>query len=156
MDDNTDKLIKQIKRHEGNVMSNGKHEPYEDHLGYLTIGYGRLIDPEIKGGISESEAEMLLMNDLVAFMDTAKSYDWYAGLDDVRKGVIVNMLFNLGQPRFDLFKKFQACVAAGDYEGAAKEMLSGSKGGKSKWYKQVGNRAKELAEQMRTGKWQLY
>ncbi|MGB0818963.1 MAG: glycoside hydrolase family protein [Candidatus Puniceispirillaceae bacterium] len=150
MDDNTDKLIKQIKRHEGNVMNNGKHEPYEDHLGYLTIGYGRLIDPEIKGGISESEAEMLLMNDLVAFMDAAKSYSWYDSLDDVRKAVIVNMLFNLGQPRFNKFVAMHEALKAQNYATAAAEMLD------SRWAKQVKGRAKELAEQMRTGKWQLY
>tara|TARA_R100000353_G_scaffold42967_1_gene34275 strand:- start:1624 stop:2076 length:453 start_codon:yes stop_codon:yes gene_type:complete len=150
MDDNTDKLIKQIKRHEGNVMSNGKHEPYEDHLGYLTIGYGRLIDPEIKGGISESEAELLLMNDLVAFMDAAKSYSWYDSLDDVRKAVIVNMLFNLGQPRFNKFVAMHEALKAQNYATAAAEMLD------SRWAKQVKGRAKELAEQMRTGKWQLY
>lgn len=150
MDDNTDKLIKQIKRHEGNVMSNGKHEPYEDHLGYLTIGYGRLIDPEIKGGISESEAEMLLMNDLVAFMDAAKSYSWYDSLDDVRKAVIVNMLFNLGQPRFNKFVAMHEALKAQNYATAAAEMLD------SRWAKQVKGRATELAEQMRTGKWQLY
>tara|TARA_B100001939_G_scaffold342388_1_gene353455 strand:+ start:44 stop:496 length:453 start_codon:yes stop_codon:yes gene_type:complete len=150
MDDNTDKLIKQIKRHEGNVMNNGKHEPYEDHLGYLTIGYGRLIDPEIKGGISESEAEMLLMNDLVAFMDAAKSYSWYDSLDDVRKAVIVNMLFNLGQPRFNKFVAMHEALKAQNYATAAAEMLD------SRWAKQVKGRATELAEQMRTGKWQLY
>ena len=150
MDDNTDKLIKQIKRHEGNVMNNGKHEPYEDHLGYLTIGYGRLIDPEIKGGISESEAEMLLMNDLVAFMDAAKFYSWYDSLDDVRKAVIVNMLFNLGQPRFNKFVAMHEALKAQNYATAAAEMLD------SRWAKQVKGRAKELAEQMRTGKWQLY
>ena len=150
MDDNTDKLIKQLKRHEGNVMSNGKHEPYEDHLGYLTIGYGRLIDPEIKGGISESEAEMLLMNDLVAFMDAAKSYSWYDSLDDVRKAVIVNMLFNLGQPRFNKFVAMHEALKAQNYATAAAEMLD------SRWAKQVKGRATELAEQMRTGKWQLY
>ena len=150
MDDNTDKLIKQIKRHEGNVMNNGKHEPYEDHLGYLTIGYGRLIDPEIKGGISESEAEMLLMNDLVAFMDAAKSYSWYDSLDAVRKAVIVNMLFNLGQPRFNKFVAMHEALKAQNYATAAAEMLD------SRWAKQVKGRAKELAEQMRTGKWQLY
>lgn len=150
MDDNTDKLIKQLKRHEGNVMNNGKHEPYEDHLGYLTIGYGRLIDPEIKGGISESEAELLLMNDLVAFMDAAKSYSWYDSLDDVRKAVIVNMLFNLGQPRFNKFVAMHEALKAQNYATAAAEMLD------SRWAKQVKGRAKELAEQMRTGKWQLY
>ncbi|MGB0809972.1 MAG: glycoside hydrolase family protein, partial [Candidatus Puniceispirillaceae bacterium] len=62
MDDNTDKLIKQLKRHEGLVT-----HCYQDHLGYNTIGYGRLIEKGM-GGITEAEADYLLMNDLAKFM----------------------------------------------------------------------------------------
>ena len=50
---------KQIKRHEGFVSN-----AYKDSLGYLTIGYGRLIDKSKGGGISETEAEYLLANDV--------------------------------------------------------------------------------------------
>ena len=48
-----------IKKHEGCVL-----HCYEDHLGYMTIGVGRLIDKKKGGGITEDEAEYLLKNDI--------------------------------------------------------------------------------------------
>ena len=148
MDDSVDKLIKQIKKHEGSVKEKGKHTPYQDHLGYETIGYGRLIDPKIGGGLADHEAEYLLMNDLDTYMTAAKTYDWYAGLNDARKAVIVNMLFNMGQTNFNKFLKMKQALDEGDFSEAAKQMLE------SKWAKQVKGRAVELSKQMETGKWQ--
>ena len=152
--DETDKLIKQLKRHEGNVTKNGKHSPYKDHLGYLTVGYGRLIDPEMDGGISEVEAEYLLLNDVSRFIKEASQFEWFEGLNEPRKAVIVKMLFNLGLSNFNKFLKFKQAVASRDFEEAAKQMVTGSNGGKSLWAKQVKGRAYELAKQMETGKWQ--
>ena len=146
--DNADQMIKQLKRHEGLVT-----HCYQDHLGYNTIGYGRLIEKGM-GGITEAEADYLLMNDLTKFMKTAQSYDYFDKLNEPRKAVCINMLFNLGQSRYEGFQNFASALSAGHYEKAAEEMLSGSNGGKSRWYTQVGRRAEELAEQMRTGKWQ--
>lgn len=142
MDDNTDKLIKQLKRHEGIEL-----KPYKDTEGILTIGIGRNLEHR---GITEKEAEFMLMNDLAEFMETARSYVWYDSLNDVRKAVIVNMLFNLGHPRFNKFVAMQEALKAQNYATAAAEMLD------SRWAKQVKGRATELAEQMRTGKWQPY
>jgi len=144
MSESIDNLLQQLKKHEGFVS-----HAYQDHLGYWTIGYGRLIDKELGGGISEKEAEFLLATDLDKFFDTAKTYDWFAGLNDPRKAVIVNMLFNLGQPRFNKFVKFQAAVAAGDFTEAKTQMLN------SRWAAQVSQRAVELARQMETGEWQV-
>jgi len=146
--DDSDRMIEQIKRHEGCIL----HE-YKDHLGYSTIGYGRLIQ-EGKGGISEAEAQFMLMNDVAKFMKEAQSFDWFDGLNEPRKAVIVNMLFNLGLFNFNKFMKFKQAVADRDFEEAAKQMVTGSNGGKSLWAKQVKGRAYELAKQMETGKWQ--
>ena len=148
MDDSVDKLIKQLKKHEGSVKVKGKHVPYRDHLGYTTIGYGRLIDLDMGGGLADHEAEYLLMNDLDTYMTAAKTYDWYAGLNDARKAVIVNMLFNMGQTNFNKFLKMKQALDVGDHAEAAKQMLD------SKWAKQVKGRSEELAAQMETGKWQ--
>jgi len=148
MNDSVDRLIKQLKKHEGSVKEKGKHILYKDHLGYETIGYGRLISPEIGGGLSDHEAEYLLMNDLDTYMTAAKTYDWYAGLNDARKAVIVNMLFNMGQTNFNKFLKMKQALDNRDHAEAAKQMLD------SKWAKQVKGRSEELAKQMETGKWQ--
>jgi len=143
MKDNVDKLIHQLKKHEGLKLS-----AYEDTEGYITIGYGRMIDERIGGRISEQEAEFLLMNDIQKTMEEAKGFDFYEKLDPVRKGVVVNMLFNMGMPRFKTFVKFQQALVDGDYQKAADEMLN------SKWAKQVKGRAVELSKQMQKGEWQ--
>ena len=139
MMDGVDRMIEQIKRHEG-----VKLKPYHCTAGKLTIGVGRNIEDN---GISEREADFLLMNDLSAMADAAKSYEWYAGLNEPRKAVIINMLFNLGQPRFDKFVNTKQFLADGMYEEAAEEMLN------SKWARDVGRRAEELSQQMATGDW---
>lgn len=140
MDDSVDKLIKQLKKHEGVEL-----KPYKCTSNKLTIGIGRNLEDV---GISEHEAEFLLMNDLDTYMTAAKTYDWYAGLNDARKAVIVNMLFNMGQTNFNKFLKMKQALDVGDFPEAAKQMLD------SRWAKQVKGRSAELAKQMETGKWQ--
>ena len=140
MNDSVDKLIKQLKKHEGLEL-----KPYKCTSNKLTIGIGRNLEDV---GISEIEAEYLLMNDLDTYMTAAKTYGWYNGLNDARKAVIVSMLFNMGQTNFNKFLKMKQALDVGDYAEAAKQMLS------SKWAKQVKGRAVELSKQMETGKWQ--
>lgn len=138
--DNTEELIKQLKRHEGIEL-----KPYKCTSDKLTIGVGRNLEDV---GISEAEAEYLLMNDLSRFMKMANEFDWYAGLNDARKAVIISMLFNLGRGGFNKFLKFKQALAEGDHLTASREMLD------SRWAKQVKGRAVELSKQMETGKWQ--
>ena len=133
-------LIEQLKRHEG-----FKAKPYLCTAGKTTIGYGRNLDD---AGVSKDEAEAMLVNDII----TATAGAWalflsYEQLNDARKDVLINMCFNLGRARLSGFKNMIAAVNDGYFDLAAKEMLN------SKWAKQVGNRAIELSEQMRTGEY---
>ena len=57
--------------------------------------------------------------------------------------ILANMMFNMGRPRLSGFKKFNAAVAAGEWEEAAEEMID------SRWYRQVTNRADRLVTRMR-------
>lgn len=139
-------LLNQLRRHEGLRL-----DPYKCSEGYLTIGFGRNLDTN---GISEAEAEFMLMNDLVACESELKDEGWYNQLDETRRAVVLNMAFNLGKPTLLKFKKFIGALSDDDYETASKEMVTGSNGGESKWASQVGKRAYELADQMRTGQWQ--
>ena len=139
-------LLNQLRRHEGLRL-----DPYKCSEGYLTIGYGRNIETN---GISEAEAEFMLLNDLLACESELKNEGWYNQLDEVRRAVILNMAFNLGKPTLLKFKKFIGALSDDDYETASKEMVTGSDGvSPSKWASQVGSRAYELADQMRTGQW---
>lgn len=138
------KGVAQIKRHEGLVL-----HAYKDSLGYLTIGYGRLIDKAKHGGISEAEAEYLLQNDVsIVLAALHRNIPFFDSLCVPRQAVLVNMAFQMGIGGVQKFKKTLSLVEMGLYDEAADNMM------KSLWAKQTPNRAAEMAQQMRTGKWQ--
>ncbi len=140
-------LLNQLRRHEGLRL-----KPYHCSENFLSLGYGRNLDTN---GISEAEAEFMLLNDLLACESELKNEGWYNQLDEVRRAVILNMAFNLGKPTLLKFRKLIGALSDDDYETASKEMVTGSDGvSPSKWASQVGKRAYELADQMRTGQWQ--
>lgn len=140
-------LLNQLRRHEGLRL-----KPYHCSENFLSLGYGRNLETN---GISEAEAEFMLMNDLIACESELKDEGWYNQLDETRRAVVLNMAFNLGKPKLMQFKKFIGALSDDDYETASKEMVTGSDGvSPSKWASQVGKRAYELADQMRTGQWQ--
>lgn len=119
---------------------------YRDSEGYLTIGYGHLIDIRSGGGIDLDILELILERDIEEAVKTCVSlFPTFGSLTDERQRVLVNMCFNLGYPKLAKFYKMRAAVQAGDYEKAADEMLD------SLWAEQVGDRAKRLAERMRKG-----
>jgi lysozyme len=121
--------------------------PYRDTEGYLTIGYGRLIDPARGGGIAKDEAEYLLANDLRVAERLCEGMEPYLDLSPARQAVLIEMCLNLGPAGLKGFKRFFSALVHQDYEHAAGEMLA------SRWSGQVGARAVRMAEQMKTGVW---
>lgn len=137
-------LIRQLRGDEGVV----KHA-YRDHLGYLTIGVGRLIDERKGGGLRDHEIDYLLRSDIDERIDElTRRVPWWQNLDDARKGVLLNMSFQLGVDGLLGFKNTLEMVRKGHYDLAAVGMLN------SLWARQTPERAKRLSEQMRTGEWQ--
>ena len=134
-----DKLIEQISRHEGTVLS-----LYKCSAGKLTIGTGHNIEDL---GISQEVSDVMLGEDLQIAQQAAESMDYYYSLNNARQGVITNMVFNMGMPTFLKFKNMNAALNVGDYEVAADEMKD------SVWYVQVGDRGRELEAQMRNGEY---
>ena len=132
-------LRSQLERHEGLRL-----KPYLDTATppRLTIGYGRNLDD---AGITREEADYMLSADIDRVERELDTIDEYVALNRIRQTVIGNMSFNLGFHGLMQFKRMWAAIGRCDYEKAAEEML------KSKWARQVGNRATELAEIMRTG-----
>lgn len=121
---------------------------YRDHLDYLTIGVGRLIDERKGGGLSDDEIDYLLTNDIRRAETIGRSYSWFEGLSWERQAVIVMMIFQLGAGGLNAFKKMREALERNDYEEAANQMMD------SKWAKQdTPARAKRLAEIMRSGVW---
>lgn len=139
-----EQLTAQLRRDEGT-----KETAYKDSLGFLTIGVGRLIDSRKLGaGLRPDEIDYLLKNDIADRVQAlTKALPCFDRLDEARRGVLVNMAFQLGTAGLLGFKSTLALVAAGKYAEAAEQML------KSKWETQTPERAKRLAEQMKTGEW---
>jgi lysozyme len=117
-------------------------KPYHDSVGKLTIGVGRNLDDV---GISASEADFLLVNDLdEAERSARRLLPNFDALSDVRRAVILNMAFNLGETRLAGFVNTLEAIREGRWDDAAAGMLA------SKWAKQVGARAVRLAASMQT------
>lgn len=134
------KLREQLERHEG-----FQPKPYLCSAGKVTIGFGRNLDDK---GISEREANIMLTNDIVDVEADCKSlFPNFDRLNNARKVVLLNMMYNLGKTRLSAFKKFRAAVDVEDWYKASVEMMD------SLWASQVKGRAIELSGIMREGKW---
>ncbi|MEZ8855590.1 glycoside hydrolase family protein [Vibrio atlanticus] len=126
-----------IKKHEGLRL-----KPYRCSMGKLTIGYGRNLSDN---GITLEEAEQLLQHNIDEVIQQAQTLPFFSALNEVRQAVIVDMVFNMGLPRFQKFKKTIALIEQQAWQAAANEMLN------SRWARQVGNRSKTLSDMMRYG-----
>jgi lysozyme len=166
--ENLDKLVKMLILHEGMIL-NG----YKCPAGKWTVGVGHnleanpltrnqenwLLDYEaveycsrgrIKS-ITKEGALYLLGYDIgncIMHLDPLKVYQ---ELDEVRRCVLVDMVFNLGIVGVLKFKNTLKAIEKGDYAAAHLGMLN------SLWAKQVGKapgqRAHRLAGMMLTGVW---
>lgn len=117
--------------------------PYRDSVGKLTLGVGRNLDDV---GITTDEALLLLSNDILkVYRGLKATLPFWEKIDATRQRVLANMAFNMGVSGLLGFKKMLAAIEMGHYHEAADEMLS------SKWAAQVGKRATELAELMKSG-----
>jgi lysozyme len=139
-------MINQLK--ERLIRSEGyKHKPYTDTVGKLTIGVGfNLTDV----GLYDEEISFILDNRIRLVRETLKGNMVYLSLDPVRQGVLEDMCFNMGPEPFDGdgvkdWPIFMGQLAREDYKAAAANMR------KTKWAKQVGQRATKLARIMETG-----
>jgi len=135
-----------------------RHEGVESHAylcsqNFTTIGVGRNIDAGDNGGarglgLSDDEVDYLLQNDIDRVTEELDGeYSWFAGLNNARSDAMVDISFNLGQTRLRGFRKALEAMGSGNFEEASKQFLD------SRWSEQVGNRAMELAEIIRTGEY---
>ena len=128
----SNKLINMLKRHEG-----VRSKVYTCTAGYETIGVGRNISATGLG-LDEDEIDFLLN----------RPFSWFDRLDNARKDALIDIAFNLGLTVLCKFEKSLEYMASGDYMLAADEFLD------SRWAKQVGNRAVEVTDMIRTGEYQ--
>lgn len=109
-------------------------KPYKDQVGKWTIGYGRNLDDR---GIRYNEAELMLANDIEEAQHALEiELDFYAGLSDARKAVMIDLYHNLGFEGLMKFQKMLEALRVGDWDKAAYELKD------SRYWDQVGIRAK--------------
>ena len=110
---------------------------YQDHLGYWTIGVGRMIDKRLGGGLTKEESAYLLENDLDRNEATArKFFPAFDSLTENRKAVLLNMAHVL-RDKMHGFKGVRAALEAKAYHQAAEEMCA------SKWHDQLKTESKD-------------
>jgi len=131
-----------IELHEGRRL-----EPYQDSLGYWTIGVGHLTGAVEHPPITDEECDELLELDLQKAKNALdKEMPWASkGLGEVRYAVLLDMVFNMGSLRG--WPVFKTQVKDARYKAAAENMRT------TLWASQVKTRAARLATMMETGEW---
>ena len=134
-------LIEMLKLHEG-----VETYAYKCSENKTTIGVGRNVDKAGGLGLSDDEVDYLLQNDIDrVILELDSEYDWFSDLDDVRQDAMIDISFNLGQTRLRAFKKALSAMSEGDWDEAADQFMD------SRWSEQVGIRAKNLTNMIRSG-----
>lgn len=145
--EDVDRLFQQLQQDEG-----VEYRIYKDHLGFLTYGIGHLIteDDDEYGKpegtpVSEEKVYEAFEKDLGTSINECKilfeSDSWEKFPTEVQE-VCINMMFNLGRPRFSQFKKTLEHLKAHRWSEAASEARD------SKWYRQVKERAERLCSRL--------
>ena len=132
-----------IMREEGHLVL----EPYQDHLGYWTIGCGHLIrddeKEELMKPITEERAKELFIFDLDVAIEDAEKFCEGMDIDDNVRECVIHMSFQLGLPKLNKFVKFKKALQDNDIAEAIEQMKD------SRAYKQTTNRWDRLIEKMR-------
>jgi GH24 family phage-related lysozyme (muramidase) len=145
-------LYKQLTNHEGKLS-----QVYLDSKNIPTVGIGyNLENPSAKKDfdkiganyITVKTGQSLLTNNQItdlfnislnrAKKDVINIVPNFKSLPTNIKNVLIDMSFNLGQPRLKKFKKMLKAVNKKDFREMKKEMIN------SNWYNQVGDRAQNL------------
>lgn len=136
---NADKLIADLKRDEG-----WRASAYRDSRGYLTIGYGFLIDPEKGGEMPVAVGDFWLRIASQARWDDLKErIPWVDSLPERAQRGLANMAYQIGPAGVMKFQKMLASLKRHSYDEAAAEALD------SAWARQTPTRAHRVASMLR-------
>ena len=127
-----------------------KYEIYRCSEGYPTAGIGHLItewdedyfDKPVGTKVSKEQVAKWFEADLGVAIADMNQFTEGMEIDDNIKECVTEMVFQLGLPRLNKFKKFKQALLDGDIETAQAEMKD------SLWYKQTTNRAERLIEKL--------
>ena len=142
---NLERLMESVKKHEGY-----RNKVYLDTLGNRTVGVGHLCVEDFWEDDKEYEEKFLmeiLADDLQNAIKGArelKEEHSCTDIDEIAQEILVEMVFQLGKNGVSKFRNMWKALAEKNYIGASFEMLD------SKWAKQTPNRAKSMAELMKS------
>ena len=130
-------LKKRIKSNEG-----FSSKPYEDQLGYLTIGYGHLILSNenilLKKKIHKKELEEIFEKDFKKALNNFNNKLKILTSNKKEAELIIEMIFQLGIKRCLKFNNLLKNIGKGNKYLVCFEMMH------SLWYKQTPHRVKTL------------
>ena len=149
------KIIQNLAYEEGY-----KERPYIDTEGYPTVACGIVIGPKdaalanyqftVPRSVGDIWMQRVLdekiqqMNSRPALVAALKQ------CNPARADVLYSMAYQLGVDGLSAFKNTLVMISNGNFEGAAEGMLS------SLWARQTPQRAKRLAQVMRSGTYDVY
>jgi len=145
-------LRKQLELHEGR-----KNKVYKCTAGKRSIGVGHNIDAkglpddieaflEDNGYITDEMIDRLLEQDVEdAVSDCERLYPNFASLSEERQNALIDFVFNVGYGTARTFKNTNRAINEERWDDAANGLLA------SKYARQVGKRARDVAEMLRDG-----
>ena len=142
---NLERLMESVKQHEGY-----RNKVYLDTLGKRTVGVGHLCTEDWWEDDKEYEEEFLLkileedLQEAIEGASTLMLQHDCSDIDEKAHEIIIEMVFQLGMTGVSKFKNMWKALSEHNYTGASYEMLD------SKWAKQTPNRAKSMAELMKS------
>jgi len=137
---NFDTLLSDLRRDEG-----WRESAYEDSLGFLTIGYGFLIDARKGGALPRAIGDAWLEHAAQArWSALLAELPWLETQPEAVQRALANMAYQLGCGGVMRFRKMLAALERGDRQKAADEALD------STWARvQTPNRAQRVAALIR-------
>lgn len=146
MSEYANRLRQQLEGDEGR-----RKQAYQDHLGFWTIGIGRLVDARKAGsGLRDVEIDFMFENDVRdRELELARRIPWFMKLNEPRRAALVNMSFQLGVDGLLGFPRMLGALRDERWHEAETHAID------SKWAKQdTPKRAARVARQLRTGEWE--
>jgi lysozyme len=126
-----------LRKHEGY-----RRFAYKDSVGKISVAIGRNLEDR---GITEAEALYLLDNDIEDFTKQLRDrLYWFDSIHEDAKIVLIDMAFNMGLGGLLTFHETLEHIKNENYKAASVSMLQ------SKWANQVGVRAIELSDILRS------
>lgn len=121
---------------------------YQDTVGVWTVGWGHTGKEVVHGLVwTLEQCEAALESDVAATENQLDNLmPGWRSLDDIRQDVIVEMAYNIGVHGLLEFNSFLRLLFQGNWVAAAGDLRL------TKWARQVGHRAQELADMVLYGR----